>query len=112
MYGPERSLPEVVSGIYDKLHNVRRLYSRIYGYDLSIEEILDIIILHTRRLSRLVELQSRTMVSGAEPEEIEFLRRMSRRYVYGLATEKAVRRAAMGKHERSLMTQERSRQYK
>jgi hypothetical protein len=73
--GPERSLPAVVSGIYDKLDNVRRLYGRMYGYDMSIEEILDVIILQTARLSRLVELQSQTMVSGTELEEIEFLRR-------------------------------------
>lgn len=95
MYGPQRSLPEVVTGICDKLDNVRRLYSRIYGYDLSMEEILDIIMLHARRLSRLVELQSQTRVSSAEQEEIEFLRRMTRRYVYELASEKAAQRAAM-----------------
>jgi hypothetical protein len=103
MYGPERSMPQVVTGIYDKLDNVRRLYSTIYGYDMSIEEILDVIILHTRRLGRLVELQSHTMVSGAELEEIEFLKRMSRRCVCDLAKEKAPQRAAMGERAQPIV---------
>jgi hypothetical protein len=47
-------------------YNVRRLYSRIYGRDLPMETILDIIILQTRRIARLVELQSHAMVSSDE----------------------------------------------
>jgi hypothetical protein len=86
------------TGLYDKLDSVRRLYGRIYGRDLPMEAILDIIILQTRRFARLVELQSHTMVSGTEQEEIEFLKRMFRRYVYDLAKEKAAQRAAMSKH--------------
>jgi hypothetical protein len=93
MYGPERPLPAVVTGFYDKLDNLRRLYSRIYGRDLSIEAILDIIILQTRRFARLIELQSHTMVSKDELEEIEFLKRMFRRFTYDLAKAKAAQRA-------------------
>jgi hypothetical protein len=80
-----------------------RLYSRIYGHELSTEETLDIIILQTRRLARLVELQSHTMVSGAEQEEVEFLKRMGRRYVYDLAKGKAAQRAAMSEHARPIV---------
>jgi hypothetical protein len=103
MYGPERPLPAVVTGIYDKLDNLRRLYSRIYGRDLSIEAILDIIILQTRRFARLVELQSHTMVSRDEQEEIEFLKRIFRRYVYDLAKAKAAQRAAMNGHAHQIV---------
>jgi hypothetical protein len=84
-------LPATVGGLYDKLDSVRRASTAgIYGRDLSMEAILDIIILQTRRFARLVELQSHTMVSGTEQEEIEFLKRMFRRYVYDLAKEKGV----------------------
>jgi sRNA-binding protein len=63
---------------------------------LSIEAILDIVILQTRRFARLVELQSNTMVTRDEAEEIEFLKRQSRRYVYELGKQRAAQRAAMG----------------
>jgi hypothetical protein len=44
-----------------------------YGFDQSIDEILDGIIDRRRRLSRLIELKSKVMVNAEEHEEIPFL---------------------------------------
>jgi hypothetical protein len=54
LYGPGRSLPFVVSGLYDKLDELCRLY----GSELA-EDVLDDVIAWRKRFNRLVELQSK-----------------------------------------------------
>jgi hypothetical protein len=93
----------VMSGLYDKLEELRQLY----GPDLTIEEILDGIISRKQQLNRLVKLQSKVMVSAGEQTEIRLLQRNLRRYVYNLAKEKAQARltsANNGKAKSALRT--------
>jgi hypothetical protein len=95
MYGPTRSIPIVVSGLYDKLDRLRQLY----GPDLTAEEILDGLIERKLQLNRLVEMQSKVMVSTDEHAE-QLLKRQFSRYVYGLSREKAAQdRANVSKNE-------------
>jgi len=92
LYGPDRSLPLVVNKHYDKLDELRQLYGSEF-----IEQILDGRVRNVgsidrkKRLSRLVELQSKELVTADEELEIQFLKRLFQRYVYNLAREKAVR---------------------
>jgi hypothetical protein len=66
LYGPKRSLPAVVSGLYEKLDELRKLS----GYE-SIEEILDGTIDRQRRLNRMAELQGKVVLSIQELREFQ-----------------------------------------
>jgi hypothetical protein len=88
LYGPGRSLPEVVNGLYEKLDELRQLYG-----SESIEEILDGIIDRKRRVNRLVELQSKMVLSAHELREFQVLKQQFKQYVADLARQKAQSRA-------------------
>jgi hypothetical protein len=83
LYGPERSLPAVVSALYKKLDELRKLC----GYE-SIEEILDGIIDRQRRLNRMAELQGKVVLSVRELREFQVLREQFRQYVKDLSMQK------------------------
>jgi hypothetical protein len=70
LYGPGRSLPEVVNGLYRKLDRIRQLYDSEH-----IEDVLDDIIDQKLCLNRLVELQSKVMLSAEELAEFQSIRR-------------------------------------
>jgi hypothetical protein len=74
----------VANGLYDKLDALRLLYGSEF-----VEEVLDGIIDRKRRLNRLVELKSKVIVTVDEQDEIRFLERLFKRYVYNLARENA-----------------------
>jgi hypothetical protein len=63
IYGPTLSLQHVVTGLYTQLDELRQLY----GSD-SAEDVLTSIIARKKRYNRLVELQSKMMLSTAEYE--------------------------------------------
>ena len=88
LYGPEQSLPAVVSGLYEKLDELRNLY----GSD-RIEEILDGIVDRRRRLNRMIELQSKVALSRHELNEFQVLKRQWQQYLHDLAKRKAQERA-------------------
>jgi hypothetical protein len=66
LYGPGRSLPFVVSGLYDKLDELCRLYG-----SESAEAVLDDVIAWRRRFNRLDELQSKVTQTVCEYEEMQ-----------------------------------------
>jgi hypothetical protein len=92
LYGPEWSIPVVVNGLYRKLDQLRQLY----GSD-HIEDILDGIIERREQLNRLVELQSKVMLSDDELAEFQSIRQQFKRYVANLARRKAQERAIRAK---------------
>jgi anion-transporting ArsA/GET3 family ATPase len=73
-----------VNALHDKLDALRLLYGSEF-----VEEVLDGIIDRKRRLNRLVQLKSKVIVTVDEQDEIRFLERLFKRYVYNLAREKA-----------------------
>jgi hypothetical protein len=79
-YGPGASVPLIVKGLYNQLDELRKLCR-----PKSIEEILAGLIDRKKRFNRLVELQSKALVSDEEKQEIKHLRRMFTRYLYQLA---------------------------
>jgi hypothetical protein len=74
IYGPKRSLSEVVDGLL--LNQLRQLY----GLD-QVEELLDGIIERKEQLNRLIELQSKTIRTIHEQEEIQALVQQFKPYV-------------------------------
>ena len=65
-----RSIPLVVSGLYEKLSKLRDLY----GCE-SVEEILDDIITWRERFNRLVELQTKELLTVCEYQEMQAIQR-------------------------------------
>jgi hypothetical protein len=95
LYGPGRSIPQIVNGIYRQLNQLRQLY----GSD-HIEDILTEIIAQKEQLNRMVELQSKVMLSVDELAEYQSIRREFQRYVTNLARQKAAQsRAIHAKNE-------------
>jgi hypothetical protein len=80
LYGPGRSLPLVVNGLYEKLDELRQLYG-----SESIEEILDGINRRRTRTNRMVELQSKVVLSVHELRELQVLKEHWKQYLADLA---------------------------
>jgi hypothetical protein len=79
LYGPNRPMAAIVGAIYAKLDRLRQLYG-----SNDIEGILDGIIERKERLNRLVEVQSKTIATIAEQEEIQMILRQFRRHIHNL----------------------------
>jgi hypothetical protein len=90
LYGPGRS--EVVNGLYRKLDRIRQLYGSEH-----IEDVLDDIIERKEHLNRVVELQSKVMLSADELAEFHSIRQQFKLYVANLARQKAQERMILTK---------------
>jgi hypothetical protein len=77
MYDPERSVQIVVSGLYDKLDQIRLLCDP----DRTIEDILDDLIVRRTVLNHLIKLMSKPVVTVAEAEEIQPIKRPWNEYL-------------------------------
>jgi hypothetical protein len=97
LYGPGRSLPFVVSGLYDKLDELRRLYR-----SETIEAVLDDVIAWRERFNRLVELQSKVTVSVHELREFQVLKEHWKQYLADLARQKAQERNNSSKNRTAI----------
>jgi hypothetical protein len=85
MYGTDKSIAQVVEGIYARLDKLLEMYGPVE----RVEEILDGIADRKKQLNRLVELKSKVMVCADEHEEIQRIERQFRRYVYDLVRQKS-----------------------
>src|SRR5262249_15985352 len=83
-YGSGRLLPAVVSGLYEKLDELRKLRG-----SESIEEILDGVINRQRRFNRVIELESKVVLNVHKLKEFQVLRRKFKQYAAHLAKQKA-----------------------
>jgi hypothetical protein len=89
LYGPERSIQTVVSGLYDKLDHIRL----VYGPNRTIEDILDNLVVRQTVLNHLIKLMSKPVVTVAEAEEIQAIKRRWNEVLWRQAKEKRKERA-------------------
>jgi hypothetical protein len=83
VYGPTRSIAQIVSGIYEQLDELRQPYG-----SESIEEILDGIIDRKKRLNRMIELQSKVALNVHELREFQVLKQQLKQYANDLSMQK------------------------
>jgi hypothetical protein len=84
IYGPDRSIQTVVSGLYDKLDHIRL----VYGPDRTIEDILDDLVVRRTVVNHLIKLMSKPVVTVAEADEIQAIKRQWNQYLWKQAMEK------------------------
>jgi hypothetical protein len=86
LYGTGRSLPQVVSALYEKLDKLRQLAG-----SEAIEDILDELIAWRTRLNRFAELQNKVRLSESDYEEMRAIQQM-RKATHELRMQSAMRR--------------------
>jgi predicted CopG family antitoxin len=83
VYGPPLSIAQIVSGIYEHLDELQKLYG-----GESIQEVLAGIIERKKRLNRMIELQSKVALNVHELREFQVLKQQFKQYVNDLSMQK------------------------